>query len=153
MKVEPLEKHFTSSVWIVTKGSPKKVLLIFHKKFRLWIQPGGHIEKYENPIEAAIRETYEETGIDISSLKKKITSYKDVDFLPKPDFTLEAKIPAYKKEPPHFHIDMMYVVKIKETIFQQNIKETNGIGYFTKEEALKLPLHDDSMYIINKLLK
>lgn len=42
-----------------------KILLIFHKKFQKYIQPGGHIESNEEPYETAIREVYEETGIKI----------------------------------------------------------------------------------------
>lgn len=42
-----------------------KILLIYHKKFGLYLQPGGHIEGMEKPYEAAIREVYEETGINI----------------------------------------------------------------------------------------
>ena len=42
-----------------------KILLIFHKKFQKYIQPGGHIEDDEEPYETAIREVYEETGIKI----------------------------------------------------------------------------------------
>lgn len=43
----------------------KKVLLMYNKKLNKWLQPGGHIESYETPIETAIRETFEETGINI----------------------------------------------------------------------------------------
>lgn len=146
------EKHFTSSVWLITNKTPKKVLLVFHKKFNLWIQPGGHIEKFEDPVKAAIRETLEETGIDISFLNDKIIDFKDAKSLPLPDFILEERVPKFKNEPEHFHIDIMYVVKIDELEFKENKKETNGIAFFTKKEALKLPLHEDSKYIIQKVL-
>ena len=39
-----VEKHFVASVWIISSGSPKKVLLVHHKKFNKWLQPGGHVE-------------------------------------------------------------------------------------------------------------
>ena len=38
---------------------------MFNKKLNKWLQPGGHIEYTETPAETAIRETKEETGIDI----------------------------------------------------------------------------------------
>src|SRR5882762_4156953 len=31
-----------------------------------WCFPGGHVEEYESPDEAAVRETREETGLDFS---------------------------------------------------------------------------------------
>lgn len=53
---------FTASVFIVHQG---KVLLHLHKKLNRWLQPGGHIELNEGPLEAAVREVKEETGLDI----------------------------------------------------------------------------------------
>lgn len=41
------------------------ILLIFHKKFGKYIQPGGHIESGEEPYQTAIREVLEETGIEV----------------------------------------------------------------------------------------
>jgi len=66
MKAKEGEKHFTASCWITSTGKPKKILLIHHKKLGRWLQPGGHIEKFENPVVAAIREVREETGLEIA---------------------------------------------------------------------------------------
>ena len=68
------EKHFCASVWITTTSKPQKILLVYHKKLGRWLQPGGHIEKLETPVEAAIREIKEETGIDVSFLRKQETN-------------------------------------------------------------------------------
>lgn len=45
----------------------KKVLLVYNTKLKKWLQPGGHIKdiELELPSWCAIRETKEETGIDI----------------------------------------------------------------------------------------
>ena len=43
-----------------------KILLIWHKKFNKYIQPGGHLNEGEEPYEAAIREVLEETHIHIN---------------------------------------------------------------------------------------
>lgn len=66
------EKHFCGSVWVLSKGKPTKMLLVHHKKLGKWLQPGGHIEPTENPVETAVRELKEETGIDISFLLDEI---------------------------------------------------------------------------------
>jgi len=42
--------------------------------FGKWNGVGGHIERGEDPIEAAIREVYEETGLKIKNLKLKFIS-------------------------------------------------------------------------------
>ncbi len=41
------------------------ILLIFHKKFGKYLQPGGHIEGVAETYQTAIREVFEETGIEI----------------------------------------------------------------------------------------
>jgi 8-oxo-dGTP pyrophosphatase MutT (NUDIX family) len=52
--------HVTASAIVV---GPEGVLLHFHKKLHLWLQPGGHIEENEAPWDAALREVLEETGL------------------------------------------------------------------------------------------
>ena len=52
--------HVTASAIVI---GPDGVLLHFHKKLRLWLQPGGHIEPNEAPWDAAPREVLEETGL------------------------------------------------------------------------------------------
>ena len=68
--MEPLKKSYCASTFII---DPKrqKILLIYHKKFQNWIQPGGHLAEGENPEDGAIREAYEETGIKIKLVQKK----------------------------------------------------------------------------------
>lgn len=147
------EKHFTASVWIITDSSPKKVLLINHKKLGRWLQLGGHIEKFENPIIAVIREAKEESGVDISFLAEKIRAADDeTNFLPKPVYLVEQFIPEYQDTPQHFHLDMQYVVEIEEQELKQSMQESKGIGWFTKKEALKLTIHEDTKIILDKLL-
>ncbi len=54
--------HVTGS-GIVT--GPRGVLLLEHKRLGIWLQPGGHIDSGESPWEAALRESQEETGLDV----------------------------------------------------------------------------------------
>lgn len=147
------EKHFCASCWIITKSS-KKILLLYHKKLNRWLQPGGHIEKFENPIEAAVREVKEETGIDIGFLSKGINKIdNEGTILPTPQFIMEQTIPQHKDQPKHYHLDIQYVVKVSQQKIKHNKTESNGIGWFTKGEALKLPIHKDTEVVIKKILK
>lgn len=152
-KVLKGEKHFTASVWVVTKSKPKKVLLIHHKKLDRWLQLGGHIEQFENPIETAIRETQEESGVDISFLAQKIVAAdKETKFLPVPDFMVEQFIPQYQETSEHFHLDMQYVVEVEEQELKKSDSESHEIGWFSIEEALKLRIHEDTRIILQKIL-
>lgn len=57
-----ITRDFTVATFVIHEG---KVLLLWHKKLRKWLPPGGHIEPNELPDEAAVREVREEVGLDI----------------------------------------------------------------------------------------
>jgi 8-oxo-dGTP pyrophosphatase MutT (NUDIX family) len=96
--------HITSSA-LVLSADAQSVLLIWHRKLKMWLQPGGHIEADLDPFQAAIRETAEETGISRSSLQVIGCTLLDIDIHP---------IPATLKEPGHDHFDLR-VLLVSET--------------------------------------
>mgnify|MGYP003393128033 CR=1 FL=1 len=55
-----MKRDFTATCHVICDD---KVLLIYHKKFKKWLPPGGHMEANETPAEAAKREVFEETGL------------------------------------------------------------------------------------------
>lgn len=59
-----MERQYCASAYTIDFREAK-VLLVHNTKLNKWLQPGGHIENLELPAAAAIRETKEETGIDI----------------------------------------------------------------------------------------
>ncbi len=55
--------HLTASA-VVLDASRTHVLLVLHKKVKLWLQPGGHGEDGDTDLSAAaLREAVEETGV------------------------------------------------------------------------------------------
>ncbi|MDR3125983.1 MAG: NUDIX domain-containing protein, partial [Candidatus Nomurabacteria bacterium] len=50
--------HFTASIFLLCKKT-KRVLLLEHKALQTMLQPGGHIEPNETPLQAALRELAE----------------------------------------------------------------------------------------------
>lgn len=63
----PLDRH-AGQVHVTGSGlvfGPRGVLLLRHRRLGIWVQPGGHLEPGEAPWEAALRETEEETGIEV----------------------------------------------------------------------------------------
>jgi 8-oxo-dGTP pyrophosphatase MutT (NUDIX family) len=93
--------HITASGLIIYNN---KVLLIFHPSIKKWFQPGGHIDDGELPIDAAIREVYEETGFVCVPDSKDLEPI-DIDI---------HEIPANPKngEDAHLHIDLLYRLRI-----------------------------------------
>ncbi len=66
-KPNGIMRHFSVGVVIKRKG---KYLLFKRRKFPfVWVSPAGHLDKGENPEEAAIREVKEETGLVVENAK------------------------------------------------------------------------------------
>ncbi len=53
------------TVAVLAFDDAKRVLLVRHVEGNLWTTPGGMVEPYETPADAAVRETWEETGIGV----------------------------------------------------------------------------------------
>src|ERR1041384_1031451 len=51
------------SAAVVIHDEQMRLLLCLHGDKHLWVAPGGLIEPGEQPAEAAVRETWEETGL------------------------------------------------------------------------------------------
>jgi ADP-ribose pyrophosphatase YjhB (NUDIX family) len=51
------------SVSIIVRDDRDRVLLVRHVEGDVWTTPGGMIEPYETPADAAVREMWEETGL------------------------------------------------------------------------------------------
>jgi len=93
--------HITASGIVVDN---KKVLLIFHPFIKQWFQPGGHIDDGESPVDAAIREVYEETGL-FCVLDSEDPDPIDIDIHEIPDN-------PKKGEDSHLHIDLLYCLRV-----------------------------------------
>jgi 8-oxo-dGTP pyrophosphatase MutT (NUDIX family) len=59
---------FTVAIFIVQNG---QVLVIHHRNLKKWLPLGGHIELDEDPETAALRETREESGLEVELLGER----------------------------------------------------------------------------------
>jgi ADP-ribose pyrophosphatase YjhB (NUDIX family) len=149
---QPGERHLTTAIFVLTNSEPRKVLLLHHKKFDMWMPPGGHVEWNENPYQGAIRETKEESGIDITSHLPAPFSVDDhATFFPVPRYVLEERIAAHGDQPEHFHTDHVYVVDVPHADVAHDPNESHGIGWFTHEETLSLSTFENVRAILREL--
>jgi len=91
--------HFTASAFVL---SPERdaLLLVFHTKLRIWVQPGGHVEPSDENLErAAEREVEEETGVRGLVRTSESAALFDLDI---------HAIPPWKLEPAHEHFDVRF---------------------------------------------
>lgn len=128
-----MEKHFTATSYIITSD---KVLLLFHPKLNKWLPPGGHLEENETPSEAARREVFEETGLEIEWILQEnlwIDRW-NAKSIERPYLCLLENIPPHGDKPAHQHIDFIYLAKaVGGTLIESPL-----IRWFSLKEVLDL---------------
>lgn len=107
--LKPVGSHFTASAVVIEEGH---ILLVHHRRIGAWLPPGGHIDDGELPHEAAIRETFEETGVRAVVLTPEMPFSIDSEafFLQQPlcihgVFAVEKGVEVY-------HIDLAYLCSV-----------------------------------------
>lgn len=77
-------------IGIVFSPDKKKLLILERRDVPVWVLPGGGIDENETSEEAIIRETFEETGLHVS-IVKKIGEYYPINCLTAPTHVFECK--------------------------------------------------------------
>jgi ADP-ribose pyrophosphatase YjhB (NUDIX family) len=137
-----MQTQFTATVYILEQN---KVLLLFHPKLKKWLPPGGHLETGEIPPKCAIREAFEETGLNVELIKDEhlwVERWNASSF-ERPWLCLLENIPPHHSQPAHQHIDFIYLGRpIGGTIAQEH-RNQHEIRWFSYEEVLSLrPDHE-----------
>jgi 8-oxo-dGTP pyrophosphatase MutT (NUDIX family) len=122
------EIDFAADVLIVYKN---RTLLRKHDKLRRWLCVGGHIELYEDPNQAAIREVKEEVGLDITLYDTRTCKIIDgSQELIAPQFVNRHRI-----NETHEHVTSYYfAATVSDQFTNQESECSEEIRWFTKEE-------------------
>jgi 8-oxo-dGTP pyrophosphatase MutT (NUDIX family) len=132
-----------------------KVLLLLHKKVRIWLAPGGHLDAHELPHLAAQREFFEETNIKVRAYSPKpMLKGAQNEYLPDPIATdlhwvckenFDQRIKSSKPDEPHTsklwprgceqHYTFIYLVKPQGAINPVlNSKESLDLKWFSQHD-------------------
>jgi ADP-ribose pyrophosphatase YjhB (NUDIX family) len=105
-------RHFVATCYVVEGDA---TLLHEHEKLDMWLPPGGHVDRDELPHEAALRETYEETGLEPELLADSGPYDTDqVASLPRPTAFLLEDIDTHENgRVAHQHVDFVYVGRVE----------------------------------------
>ena len=149
-----MNRHFTATAFVI--DSNKRVLLLWHRRLKRWMPPGGHVEEDETPEDAAKRECKEETNLDVEIIGDTQGDLFDANsdegrMLKKPIALLLENIPACpeRSEGAHQHMDFLYLARpLNETAADFNRRESDGMRWFTKSEIEKL---DERMEIFGNV--
>ncbi|MGV6826765.1 MAG: NUDIX hydrolase [bacterium] len=119
--------HVTGSAWVVNPAKTK-VLMMHHRKLNQWFQPGGHADGDNDVVRVALKETSEETGIDLSHIKLLGMEVFDLDI---------HRIPAMAGDPSHQHIDVRFLVEIDDSIPVPGNDESHEVLWVDLEQITR----------------
>lgn len=108
-------RHLTASMVVLDPDVPA-VLLVHHRATGVWMFPGGHVDAGEDPAGAALREVFEETGVEARIVHGPRLELPGMVWLPSPWLTCDmpapskpARGPGLPAEAAHWHVDMLFV--------------------------------------------
>ncbi|MBQ4634714.1 MAG: NUDIX domain-containing protein [Bacilli bacterium] len=137
-------RHFCASAFVIDPLT-KKILLVFHTKFKKWVQPGGHIENDEYPEETVRREVFEETGYKIELLGER--------FPREDDFIKPLGIQNNRGSNGEQHIDIIYAARPLNRVKVEADDEIKNYRWFTREELEHINVFDDIKITMDYILK
>lgn len=105
-------RHMTATGFLVWND---QVLLHWHRKNRLWLPFGGHIEPGEDPVQTVLREVEEESGIAAEVIEQAPSfPFEEPRQLPPPVTILLER--ATDGQTWHEHIDLIYFCRPRDGV-------------------------------------
>lgn len=139
---ETMPGHVTGSAFVVTPGI-ERILLHHHLKLDRWLQFGGHDEGERSPVETAVRELSEESGL------------ASFEFFGDPAiFDLDVhEIPERGAMPAHLHLDVrfLFVASPDQELLPAD-GESRTLAWLELEEAAIRMDEEGADRVIAKLL-
>lgn len=137
MKVpEGADRDFTASGFVV---EDEQVILVDHAKLGRWLQPGGHVEARETPVETAVREVREETGVvmAVHDSSHPTDDPAESETLPQP-----FRVNLHEVRSGHWHVDFAYLGTVDRETGPTDAAPDEA-RWFTRDELAALDRIDE----------
>jgi 8-oxo-dGTP pyrophosphatase MutT (NUDIX family) len=139
---------FTVAIFVVDAG---RVLVVHHRKLDAWLPLGGHIERDEDPEQAALREAQEESGLSVALVgERPPTTGPGTRALIAPRF-----LDIHRIDPGHEHVGMIYWARPVGGTLRRAAAEHHDIRWCNAAEldALRPPMKDAVKWYCRKALE
>ena len=137
--------HMTASGLIVNQAH-SKMLMIHHNIYKTWTWTGGHCDGEEDLLKLALREAYEETGLQSC---RPLSGIGSIDIL-----VVQSHMKRAKYVPAHLHLNVSYVFEAdEEETLTLNEDETSGLKWVPLEKVSAYSGEEEIIYIYDKLFK
>lgn len=120
--------HFTGSALVVSHDGGR-LLLNHHRKLSRWMQFGGHCDGEADLLAVAMREAWEESGIE--GLSPIVVHPFDLDI---------HTLPPTPKEPGHYHYDVRFLLVAPAGAEPKVSEESLDVAWFTYDALGALDL-------------
>ncbi len=128
--IECLYESSCGAVIFRKDSDERKFLLIRNRRSAHWGFPKGHIEAGESEEDTAIREVYEETGLNIKIVP---------GFVKKSEYTIQGKIEKSVS---------IFLAETDECDYRLQEEEIEECGWFAYEDALRILNYENDKYIL-----
>ena len=117
--------HVSGSAWVVNP-TRDYVMLMHHRKLNMWLQPGGHADGDNDILRVVLKETSEESGIDLSNIFLVSEDVFDVDV---------HTVYESEHEQRHVHFDVRFLVEVDDHVPIPGNDESHDIGWIPLDEV------------------
>ncbi len=127
---DKVQKFLCVTTYVMDDES--RFLMLHNRKLDKWVPPGGKVDRDETPDQSAVRECFEETGVNIDLVGEKTPV--DGGLINPYGTQLNPIIPGLRD-----HVDLIYFGHPQANqVIKRSEREASDIGWFTLEGVLEL---------------
>jgi len=117
----------------------KKVFVVHHKKAKLWLSPGGHIDKGETLLQTLSREIKEELGFSYSVPQNLQPFLLTITPINNPNYSCRT------------HLDVWYAIQTNGMDFKVDPREFHETRWLTIPEAQQLVTDPLNLQVLDRI--